>query len=131
MTVKEQYHQRIKRKELDHPLIVLDLFSGIGTAAVVLKKLKLPIAKMVHVEHDPVAVYVSKFNHKDDGIEHIYLESFEEIYGGKKDTKTMCTKFLWKLIDEHGPFDLVVAGKYSCNCMQEDSLIIIIPYFIY
>ena len=46
MTVKEQYHQRIERKELDHPLIVLDLFSGIGTAAVVLKKLKLPIAKM-------------------------------------------------------------------------------------
>ena len=40
----------------------------------------------------------------------IQLESFEEIYGGEKDT--MCTKLLWKLIDEHGPFDLVVAGKY-------------------
>jgi len=60
----------------------LDLFGGIGSGIVALKKLGLPITKVVHCEHDPVATYVCQHNHKlkDDGIEHVHINEFEEIW---------------------------------------------------
>ena len=47
----------------------------------VLKKMKIPITTVVSVEHDPVAMYVNKYNHekKNDGIEHIYKFTYEEV----------------------------------------------------
>ena len=64
--------------------VVLDLFGGIGSSVVVLKRLKIAMTKVVHVEHDKVANYVYKYwhcykgNKKDkDGIEHIFISSFD------------------------------------------------------
>ena len=69
------------------PLVVLDMFAGVGTALVVLKKLEIAIQKIIHVEHDKVATHVYQWNHDvtynpdldDDGIEHVYYSNFEEI----------------------------------------------------
>jgi hypothetical protein len=63
--------------------VVLDLFGGIGSAIVALRRLKIDIEKIVHVEHDKVANYVYKYwnclggKHHDDEIEHVFIDSFE------------------------------------------------------
>ena len=106
MEVKADFKKRKDEKEMDHPLVVLDLFSGIGSAAVVLKKLQLPIKTMLHVEHDPVANYVSQYNHKDDGIQHEYIETFESIYG-PGDENSCDKERLGEWIEKYGPIDLV------------------------
>lgn len=94
---------------------VLDLFCGIGSGTVVLKKLKIPLGAVVHVEHDPVAVAVSKFHHGTDGIQHIYVETFEELYGDDEDPDKDC---LERLILKYGPFDLVLAAAPCQNYSQ-------------
>ena len=71
------------------------------------KRLKLPIDTIVHVEHDPVAVEVCKANHKKDGIKHVYVETFEEIYGEDDEPDEEKLK---SIVKEDGPFDLVLAG---------------------
>lgn len=90
------------------PLVVLDLFSGIGSAVLVLKKLKIAIKTVISVEHDRIAEHVTKYNHdanyndgkSDDGINHVYrYKKFEEIEDN-----------LDSIIKEYGPFDLVVGG---------------------
>lgn len=110
ISYRAKFNERVKAKSLRTPLRVLDLFSGIGSAAVVLKKLKLPIHTIVHVEHDPVAQYVCQYNHKDDGINHVCVDTFEEVYGD--DLKVL------NLIVKHGPFDLVLAGAPCQNYSQ-------------
>jgi hypothetical protein len=55
-----QVQSECKREE---GLVVLDLFGGIGTALVVLKRLNIPIKKVIHVEHDQVATFVTRMNH--------------------------------------------------------------------
>ena len=40
------------------PAVVLDVFAGIGTGVVVLKRLGIGIQKVIHVEHDKVATHV-------------------------------------------------------------------------
>lgn len=104
--VKADFQKRMEEKTMDHPLVVFDLFSGIGSATVVLKKLQLPIKTMLHVEHDPVANYVSQSNHKDDGIQHIYIEAFESVYG-YGDENSCDKERLRKWIEKYGPIDLV------------------------
>jgi hypothetical protein len=69
-------------------LVVLDMFAGIGTAVVALKRLGLDISKVVHVEHDKIATHVYRYNHdpayndilSDQGgnVEHVYVRKFEE-----------------------------------------------------
>lgn len=110
ISYRTKFNERVKTKSLKAPLRVLDLFSGIGSAAVVLKKLKLPIHTMVHVEHDPVAQYVCQYNHKDDRINHVYIDTFEEVDGD--DLKVL------NFIVKHGPFDLVLAGAPCQNYSQ-------------
>jgi len=96
-------------------LRVLDLFSGIGSGTVVLKKMKIPLGTVVHVEHDPVALEVSRFNHKNDGIHHYYVERFEEIYGENEDADA---DLLTRAIQHYGPFDLVLAAAPCQNYAQ-------------
>jgi len=96
-----------RKKTLKESLGVLDLFSGIGSGTVVLKKLRIPLRKVVHVEHDPVAVNVSKFNHQNDGIDHVYISTFEEIYG--EDDEGDPDKIA-NFIIEHGPFELILSA---------------------
>ena len=72
------------------------------------KRLKLPVSIMVHVEHDPIAVEVCKFNHRDDGIKHHYIEKFEDIYGADDDPNS---SLIAMLVETYGPFDLVLSGS--------------------
>ena len=109
------YCQKFNKRRNTHrgPLRVLDLFSGIGSGTVVLKRLKVvPMHTYVHVEHDPIAVEVCKFNHQDDGINHQYIETFEEIYGTKDEADD---GLVTALVDKHGPFDLVLSGAPCQN----------------
>ena len=109
------YCQNFNKRRNTHrgPLRVLDLFSGIGSGTVVLKRLKVvPMHTYVHVEHDPIAVEVCKFNHQDDGINHQYIETFEEIYGTKDEADD---GLVTALVDKHGPFDLVLSGAPCQN----------------
>lgn len=98
------------------PLSVLDLFSGIGSGSVVLKKLRIPLKKVVHVENDPVAVKVCQFNHQKDGIEHVYIDTFEEIYGENDEGDK---KQIASLINDHGPFDLVLSAAPSEHYLRK------------
>ena len=76
---------KAKQQKVSKAAVVVDLFGGIGSAVVVLKRLKIAIAKVIHVEYDKVANYVYKYwncpkgnNQKSkDGIEHIFIPSFE------------------------------------------------------
>lgn len=76
------------------------------------KRLGLPIECIVHVEHDPVAVAVIKWNHVNDGIEHIFIEKFEDIYGHESEPDLQC---LPNFLAQHGPFDLVTSGAPCQN----------------
>lgn len=62
---------------------------------------------MIHVEHDPVAVEVCKCNHHDDGITHVYVKTFEEIFG---DTNEADNELISDLVAKYGPIDLVMSG---------------------
>jgi len=109
-----------RKSTLKNPLTVLDLFCGIGSGTVILKKLKIPLKKVVHVEHDPTAVKVSQFNHPQSdeikyGLKHVHIESFEEIYGEEDEGDY---EKISKLIDEHGPFDLVLSAAPCQNYSQ-------------
>jgi len=131
-------HKEFQDREKTNAWRVLDLFGGIGSGIVALKKLGLPITKVVHCEHDPVATYVCQHNHdlKDDGIEHIHINEFEEIWdcgvtdgdesdaetenidtaedGGKdgdeKNEQADKHNKLKKFLKKHGPFNLLMAA---------------------
>jgi hypothetical protein len=45
------------------PVFFQNLFGGIGTSIVVLKRLGISIQKIIHVEHDKVATHVFRWNH--------------------------------------------------------------------
>jgi site-specific DNA-cytosine methylase len=85
----------------------------------------LPIEAIVHIEHDPVAVHVIKWNHKHDGIKHTYIEKFEDIYGNDSDPNV---NKLDELVSQHGVFDLVTSGAPCQNlsglnaCRDVDAL---------
>ena len=94
------------------PAVVLDVFAGIGTGIVCLKKLKIAIRKVIHVEHDKVATHVYRTNHdpeysdldlEPDGIEHVYVDSFEAI---EKELYQDSDAFLAK----YGPVDIIPGG---------------------
>mmetsp|Transcript_13810 Transcript_13810/g.23456 ORF Transcript_13810/g.23456 Transcript_13810/m.23456 type:complete len:952 (-) Transcript_13810:60-2915(-) len=94
------------------PLRVLELFSGIGSGTLALKKLRIPLDTVVHCDHDPIANEVCRFNHQRDGIKHVYIDTFEEIYGEGSEPDEYKVA---KLVDDHGPFDLVLAGAPCSN----------------
>jgi site-specific DNA-cytosine methylase len=56
---------------------VLDLFGGVGGGIICLKRLRIAIDMVIHVEHDKVANQVYKYWHKDDGITHVFIPTFE------------------------------------------------------
>uniref|UniRef100_A0A7S2LD16 DNA (cytosine-5-)-methyltransferase n=1 Tax=Skeletonema marinoi TaxID=267567 RepID=A0A7S2LD16_9STRA len=94
------------------PLRVLELFSGIGSGTLALKKLRIPLDTVVHCDHDPIANEVCRFNHQRDGIKHVCIDTFEEIYGEGSEPDEYKVA---KLVDDHGPFDLVLAGAPCSN----------------
>lgn len=82
------------------------------------KRLGLPIDAIVHVEHDPVAVHVIKWNHKNDGIKHSYVEKFEDLYGD--DSEPHDNK-LGKLLSKHSSFDLITSGVPCKNLSGQNA----------
>ncbi|KAL7571822.1 hypothetical protein ACA910_002907 [Epithemia clementina (nom. ined.)] len=87
--------------------VVLDLFSGIGTSIVALKRLSIGIRTIIHVEWDKVATHVYRSNHDPGynpslkevdhgGILHVYYPSFR--------------LFMKDDFGKYGPIDIVVAG---------------------
>lgn len=76
------------------------------------KRLGLPIDVIIHVEHDPVAVEVIKWNHHNDGITHIFVEKFEHIYGEDVNPNDGLVE---EFISKHGPFDFVTSGAPCQN----------------
>jgi hypothetical protein len=107
--VYETYVEKFQQRKGTHesPLRVLELFSGIGSGTLALKRLRIPLRTIVHCEHDPLANEVCKFNHQRDGIRHVYIDTFEEIYGERNEANH---DKVAKLVADHGPFDLVLAG---------------------
>ena len=91
--------------------VVLDVFAGIGSAIVVLKRLGIDIAKVIHVEHDKVATHVYRWNHDriynpdlpEDGIEHVFVEKWEDF---EKNWESLCEEHGRKLFQELVDFPL-------------------------
>jgi hypothetical protein len=110
----KQFHERKGKQK--NPLRVLELFSGIGSGTLVLKRLRIPVHTIVHCDHDPVANEVCKFNHQRDGIKHVYIDTFEEIYGESSEPDE---EKIVKLVSDCGPIDLVLAGA---PCSQYSGL---------
>lgn len=59
-----------------------------------------------------MAVQIIMCNHNEDGIKHVYVEKFEEIFG--TDTEPDPHK-LEDFFSQHGPFDLVTSGAPCQN----------------
>ena len=65
-----------------HPLLFIkNLFGGIGSAIVALKRLNIAIQEIIHVEHDKVANHVYRWNHDDT-----YLTVEKKILMGNQST---------------------------------------------
>ena len=87
--------------------VVLDLFAGIGTTVVALKRLGISLDKVIHCEVDKVATHVYTENHgpaSDETLVHV--DRFEEIF--QKDEKNEID--INNFMEKHGPIDIVVAG---------------------
>ncbi len=110
----KQFHERKGKQK--NPLRVLELFSGIGSGTLALKRLRIPVHTVVHCDHDPIANEVCKFNHQGDGIKHVYIDTFEEIYGESSEPDE---EKIAKLVADCGPIDLVLAGA---PCSQYSGL---------
>lgn len=67
---------------------------------------------MVHVEHDPVAVAVCKFNNDNDHIDHRYIDNFEDIYGQDDEPDN---KLVVSFMQKYGPIDLVLSAAPCQN----------------
>lgn len=103
---RKQFQFLASRKGEKEPCVVLDMFAGVGTAIVVLKRLGISMTRVIHCEHDKVATHVYRANHdkynnesSHDGIEHLYISKFEDIEGD-----------LDSFLQKHGPIDLVIGG---------------------
>jgi hypothetical protein len=93
--------------------VVLDLFGGIGAATVVLKKLRIAMRKIIHVDLDPVAQHVYCSNHDpsygvtttttnhEDGIEYV---------SGLYETFEIVERHCEDLVRKHGPIDIITGG---------------------
>jgi len=113
----EMKYSPLKGSMENEGITVLDCFAGIGTAVLILKKLGVNIRTVIHVEHDKVATHVYRWNHdstynqqtEDDGINHVYLKSFEKIYHCNPDKQQQKFHKLWRKA-ENRPIDLVIGG---------------------
>jgi hypothetical protein len=81
--VMQAFHEETKKGPRKEGLVILDLFGGVGTALVVLKRMKLPIKKVIHVEHDLVATFVSRMNHDYEFVESLRAFARSKIEEGQ------------------------------------------------
>lgn len=90
----EEIQNMYLKDSFDERFVVLDLYAGIGTGLVVLKRLGIHISKYIYVDQDKVARHVFRTNHdftyycngerktiRDDGINYVFkYEKFKDIY---------------------------------------------------
>jgi site-specific DNA-cytosine methylase len=76
-----KFFNNVKEKNTKKPIVLLELFAGIGGGIVALKNIGVAIRAVVTVEHDPAAFFVYKSNHydKNDRITFIHKEKFEDL----------------------------------------------------
>ena len=93
----------------DQGAVVLDLFSGMGTTVVALKRLSIALRKIISCEQDKVASHVYQENHHcpeksttEDNVEWCHYPWFENIAGTEENYHAF--------MDKHAPIDIVVAG---------------------
>jgi hypothetical protein len=96
--VMKAFHEETKKGPRKEGLVVLDLFGGVGTALVVLKRLKLPIKKVIHVEHDLVATFVSRMNHDYKFVESLRAFARDKVEEGQDGGYR--TLVDWKISDD-------------------------------
>jgi site-specific DNA-cytosine methylase len=65
-----------------------------------------------------VAVQVIKWNRKNDGIKHSYIEKFEDLYGD--DSEPNDDK-LGELLSKYGSFDLITSGAPCQNLSGQNA----------
>jgi site-specific DNA-cytosine methylase len=76
-----RFFNSVKNKNQKKPIVLLEVFSGIGGGIVAVKNIGVAIKAVVTVEHDPAAHHVFKHNHcnKNDGIVFIHIDKFEDL----------------------------------------------------
>lgn len=112
-TQSDTYQLLTQKGKKMESIVVLDIFSGIGSGLVALKRLGIAMKTYIHVDNDPVARRVAKYNHDKDGIEFIdSYDSFEEL---KKNLNGVLERF--------GPIDLVIGAVPSTKEVDFGSFI--------
>ena len=114
VAVHKRFQQvcKVRRESpnLKREAVVLEVFAGIGGAAVALKKLGIAVKRNIVVEHDRAALAVHRYNHdsaygsgiaQDDGVEYIYslYETYEELEAN-----------IQRIVREQGPIDIIIGG---------------------
>eukprot|EP00934_Nitzschia_sp_Nitz4_P006665 Nitzschia sp. Nitz4//NODE_159_length_47236_cov_74.723851//8621//10611//NITZ4_additional_000004-RA//-1//CDS//3329531731//6655//frame0 len=82
--------------------VVLDLFGGIGSAVVALKRLGISIKRVIHVEHDKIANHVYRHNHgseENPQEEHVIVDSFSDF-----------SEMVQWYDGRFGPFDIIIGA---------------------
>jgi hypothetical protein len=89
--------------------------------------MKIPLETIVHVEHDPVATFVNKYNHEkynagggrdSDDIQHVYISRYEDFVIQLDD-----------LINRYGPFDLLLAAAPCRNNCKSLATVLFVCFF--
>jgi len=81
--------------------VVLDAFSGIGSAILCLKRLGIAMKTVITVEYDPIARFVFEHHHNQqkDAIQYHSFNRFEELESS-----------IDQVLKEHGPIDIIIGG---------------------
>ena len=96
-------------------MTIIDLFGGIGAGVVCLKRLKVKISKILHVEHCQVANIVYKHSHcrpeNQEEIPHVFFRRFEDFEMKLNDP----TKFEADYGGESQVFSIIDLNLFSSN----------------
>ena len=91
----------------NRPAVVLDLFGGVGSGIMVLKRLKIALSKVIHVDNDKVATHVFQTSHdrtytainRNLPCAVVHYDAFEDVEEQLDD-----------ILHEHGPIDILLAS---------------------
>jgi site-specific DNA-cytosine methylase len=77
--IYQDFRSRVQDTSTKPRATVVDLFSGIGAGLLCLKRLRIKIDTVIHVEHCNVANAVYQYHHgQPDGQKHVFLRKFEQ-----------------------------------------------------
>lgn len=105
LSYAKEYQRRLNSLKSPTSAVVLEVFAGVGSGLIALKRSKIDIRTVISVEHDELANYVRKQNHQENGHnqtadikfkEILTFEELEDSYGS--------------ILNEYGAIDIVLAG---------------------